>query len=134
MFNNTHNIEDKAEDFVMDSEESAKEVGRDVRKSAKRIARKSKSEMSDREDQAAELISALKSVLNDYSDEKSMSTKQEILARATAAKDAVAKEFEHATKECKATAEKTVHEHPLGTVAAAAGAGILLGYFLKVKK
>lgn len=134
MFNNTHNIEEKAEDFMVDTEKSAKEVGRDVRKSAKRIVKKSQSEFSDREDQAGELIAALKSFLNDYTNEKSTSSRQEILARATAAKDAIAEQIEHATKECKATAEKTVHEHPLGTVAAAAGAGLLLGYFLRAKK
>lgn len=133
MFNNTHSIEKKAENLVMDTEESAKEVGRDVRKSAKNIASKSKSEYEDREAQATELIAAIKSFLNDYSNEHNLGSKQEILAKAIAAKDAIALQIESATKECKATAEKTVHEHPLGTVAAAAGAGMLLGYFLNKK-
>jgi ElaB/YqjD/DUF883 family membrane-anchored ribosome-binding protein len=67
-------------------------------------------------------------------DETAASIASKISASASRVKGQVQEELSHGYQTVKERTSDTVQEHPLGTVLAAAGVGLLLGYLLGNKR
>lgn len=85
-------------------------------------------------EQALELVSKLKNLANEFSDNTSVAELKEILTtRASELTSSAKLHVSHAYEAGKEKASNTVKEHPIGTIAVAAGVGLLLGYVLGSK-
>ena len=87
------------------------------------------------EDKTEAVINGLRDLINNHANTtKGNNMKEQILERATALKQVVGDEISHAYGVGKERAVESVKNHPVGTLALAAGTGLLLGYILGSKQ
>lgn len=136
MFNlNKDEVEQKTEQLSKRAKNNVDVASKEIKATADDAADLVKAKTEATKDQATHLIDSLKSLLREYSDtEKINRVKDQISVKASELKEVVAEEVSHAYEKTKQKTADTVVEHPVGTLALAAGAGLLLGYILASKQ
>jgi ElaB/YqjD/DUF883 family membrane-anchored ribosome-binding protein len=85
--------------------------------------------------QADSLVRSLKKLVNDYNETSNVSDiKNQITHKASELKTVISGEVAHAYNTGKEKASQVVQEHPVGTLALVASAGLLLGFVLGIKQ
>lgn len=112
----------KSEDLVSDASQAVKGKAREVAVAIDDGADKAKNEAND-------LISSLKDLINDYSKKSKITQlKEQISDKALGLKTAVSSEVSTAYATSKQKTCDAIKENPLGSLALVAGAALVLGY------
>jgi ElaB/YqjD/DUF883 family membrane-anchored ribosome-binding protein len=119
--NKTKMLEEETKELIDETSDKVKE---NTNHAADQVIRKSRTVKNE----AKDLVSSIKQLVNDYTDSSNISEK------AIELKDKVAYEAVNAYKTGKEKTEKTIKQHPITTVTLVAGASLMLGYILGTKK
>jgi ElaB/YqjD/DUF883 family membrane-anchored ribosome-binding protein len=119
--NKTEMLEDESKEFI---EETSDKVKENTNRAANQVVRKTQTVKNE----ANDLVTNIKKLVNDYTDTSSVSEK------AIELKDKVTYEAVNAYKTGREKTEKTIKEHPIATVALVTGASLMLGYILGTRK
>lgn len=136
MFNlSKENVDEKAEQLSRKAKNNIEVVSNDVKSAADDAADVVKEKTEVTRDKASQLVDSLRALLSEYSDANNLNrVKDQISVKASELKEVVAEGVTNAYQKTKEKTADAVVEHPVGTLALAAGAGLLLGFILASKQ
>lgn len=132
MFNfSKDNVEQTTDRLAQQSDQAIEEIAAQVKTTANDLLDAVQDTADTTQDKAKELIRTLKTNIDRLTNEETAaSIASKISSGASRVKNQVQEEFSQTYATVKERTSDTVQEHPLGTVLAAAGVGLLLGYLL----
>jgi ElaB/YqjD/DUF883 family membrane-anchored ribosome-binding protein len=128
-------VKDKAEKLANQAEMATEELSMNAKAKIDKAANKAEALTNETKNQTDDLVRSLKSLVNEYADSSKVSDfRDQISDKASELKSVVTEEVSNAYYKGKERASEAVREHPVGTLALVAGAGLLLGYVLGTKQ
>ncbi len=136
MFNfSKDNVEQTTDRLAQQSDQAIEDIAAQVKTTANDLLEAVQDTADTTQDKAKELIRTLKTNIDRLTnDESASSIASKLSSGASRVKDQVQEELNEKYNSLKDRTTDTVYEHPLGTVLAAAGVGLLLGYLLGNKR
>ncbi|HSH86187.1 MAG TPA: hypothetical protein VK958_02940 [Methylophilus sp.] len=136
MFNfSKDNVEQTTDRLAQQSDQAIEEIAAQVKTTANDLLDAVQDTADTTQDKAKNLIRTLKTNIDRLTNEETAaSIASKITSGASRVKNQVQEELSQTYDTVKERTSDTVHEHPLGTVLAAAGVGLLLGYLLGNKR
>ncbi|HSI29650.1 MAG: hypothetical protein ACAH05_10175 [Methylophilus sp.] len=136
MFNfSKDNVEQTTDRLAQQSDQAIEDIAAQVKTTANDLLEAVQDTADTTQDKAKELIRTLKTNIDRLTNEESASSiASKLSSGASRVKDQVQEELNEKYNSLKDRTTDTVYEHPLGTVLAAAGVGLLLGYLLGNKR
>ncbi len=132
MFNfSKDNVENTTDRLAKKSDEAIEEIAAQVKATANDLLDAVNDTADNTQDKAKELIHSLKANIDRLTSEENAAA---LASKASRVKDQVQREVSETYQSLKGKTVDTVHEHPMGTVLVAAGAGLLIGYLLGSKR
>jgi ElaB/YqjD/DUF883 family membrane-anchored ribosome-binding protein len=125
----------KTEELSEEAKETVNKASDNVKSSANKANQSIAKAANNTEDHAESLINGLRDLINQHSSPSDINAmKNRFVEKATELKSVVGHEITNAYDVSKERAVEQVKNHPLGTVALVAGAGLLLGFILGTKQ